>query len=211
MTTAAQRSAVLGADSEVVQANDDEATAETTDDEPDMFETSVNASMNKDERKALKNAEKVRKKAEGKRKKLKEKRKKAQQKAKREEEKRAKKEAKRRKKLGLPPEEDDEEEDRGAPSDDVIARQWIDSGVTLQVTFRFERYQLTTPRMGFLADFEVSYSHKESNCGVEGWLECSEDGGPFKRRFVYLQDKGTGNKPGHSGSIKMIANADNGN
>jgi hypothetical protein len=34
---------------------------------------------------------------------------------------------------------------------------------------------------------------------------------PFKRRFVYLQDKGTGNKPGHSGSIKMIANADNGN
>ena len=213
MITSSQRSlkmqsAVLGA--HAFKATNDEASAKTADDEPDGSpEASENEPMTKEERKAFKKAEKERKKAEEKRKKRKEKKRKEKMKAKREEEKRAKKEAKRRKKLGLPLEE--EEEDRHPPSDDVIVREWIDAGMTLQVTFKFERHELSTPRMGFLADFGVSYAHKESNCGVEGWLECSEDDGPFKRRFVYLQDKGTGDTPGHGGCIEMITNADNGN
>eukprot|EP01050_Picozoa_sp_SAG11_P015651 SAG11_NODE_2053_length_3878_cov_2.361207_2_plen_641_part_00 len=44
------------------------------------------------------------------------------------------------------------------------------------------------PRSTFLNDHTIRYFNKEYNCGSEGWLEVSEDGKPFKRRFCYVQD-----------------------
>jgi hypothetical protein len=151
--------------------------------------------MTKEELKAEKKREKEWKKQEKKRLKAEKKAEKARLKL-------LKKEEKRRKKLGL------SDEDLLSPrKEPVVVREWVDSGVTLQVTFKFEQLNLYVPKMGFLGEYEVMYSHKETNCGVEGWLECSEGGGPFKKQFLYLQQQ----HGHHAACINIVTNAANGN
>lgn len=151
------------------------------------------------------------------------KRKKQQEKKRVKEEKKAEKarqkllrrDAKQREKAGLVDRDITDDKDGTAPapppSNSVVTQEWVDSGVTLQVTFAFERLKLCTPKMGFLGEYEVTYSHKEANCGVEGWLHCSVDGGPFMRRFVYIQDFGNSAENGHSGCVKIVTSATDGN
>eukprot|EP01043_Picozoa_sp_COSAG02_P000474 COSAG02_NODE_8_length_60691_cov_104.994752_40_plen_2944_part_00 len=166
---------------------------------PADMDPTATETLTKEDLRQLKKEQKAWEKQEKKRLKAEKKADKARQKA-------IKMERKRRKKLGIP-EVDAESLSPRNPSDSVVAQQWVDSGVTLQVTFAFERFSLHTPKMGFLDEYEVTYTHKEANCGVEGWLECSFDGGPFVRQFVYIQDKGTTS----NGCIKIVTNAMDGN
>ena len=160
------------------------------------------SNMTKEEIKAQKQEEKRWKKAEKKR--LKEEKKIEKQRLKR-----LAKEEKRRKKEGL---STDQSNSPRTPRENAM-KQWVDSGIMLKVTIKFERLSCYVPKRGYLGEFEVTYAHKEANCGVEGWLQVSVDGGPWNRRFVYLQDQGSKvkNQPVHQGAIKFVDEASDGN
>jgi uncharacterized protein YgiM (DUF1202 family) len=101
--------------------------------------------------------------------------------------KQAKKEAKRNKKKNKGQAELDEE-----PEEELIPHRffksgWEENGVKLQVEFEYEPIVSIVQKKTFLSDYVVRYAHKESNCGIEGWVEVSENGGKFKRRYCYIQ------------------------
>eukprot|EP01043_Picozoa_sp_COSAG02_P011613 COSAG02_NODE_430_length_22462_cov_52.755042_19_plen_1433_part_00 len=106
------------------------------------------------------------------------------------EKKEAKRRAKERKKLlkqGLLVEED-EEEDVLEPEPHRFHRAgWEETGVTVTVVFDYVPKLCLEKTHTFLDDYTVRYAHKESNAGVEGWMEVSESLGPFKSRFCYIQ------------------------
>ena len=160
--------------------------------------------MTKEEAKAQKKEDKRWKKAEKKR--IKDEKKVEKQRLKR-----LAKEEKRRKKEGLSTTEGaDSPRSAGHKKD-----EWEDAGVMLKVTIKFERLSCYVPKNGYLGEYEVTYANKESNCGVEGWLECSVDGTAFERRYCYLQEQGSHKgamaQVGHQGCIKMVTGSTDGN
>eukprot|EP01043_Picozoa_sp_COSAG02_P018299 COSAG02_NODE_852_length_16531_cov_9.899586_2_plen_1882_part_00 len=68
---------------------------------------------------------------------------------------------------------------------------WSTCGAVLHVTFEYEPMVAVQKQATFMNEYSVQYLNKESNCGVEGWLEVSENDGPFERRFCYILDAPT--------------------
>ena len=65
---------------------------------------------------------------------------------------------------------------------------WELTGATLTVTLEYEPLALVQTN-AFLTDYRVAYNHKESNCGVEGWLYiAAHETGIFERCFCYIQE-----------------------
>jgi hypothetical protein len=146
--------------------------------------------LTKEEKKQKKREEKLRQKEQ---KRLHKAEKKAAKKA-RKDAKRAAKQAKKQaqkdidtaKKTGKirPPEPEPEPE---PPPHKFYAEGWVESGATLQLVFEFRRKMMAKQSTNFMRDYIVRYPQKEQNCGVEGWLELSENDGRFHKRFCYIQ------------------------
>ena len=146
------------------------------------------SSMTKQEKRAekLKNLEdkkaaKARKKSEKEAKKLEKKL--AKQAAK--EEKRLKKLAKKKKKDKK--KKDPEPEEEYVNPHRFFQPGWEENGMTLKIEVEYEPALALVQKKTFMSDYAVRYAHKEKNAGVEGWMEVSENGGKFKRRYCYLQ------------------------
>lgn len=106
------------------------------------------------------------------------------------EKKAAKKAAKKRKKLeaeGVLSDESEEEDMFEEEPHRFFRNGWEETGLTLTVLFDFEPKLGLEKKKTFLQDYSVRYAHKETNIGVEGWMEVSENSGPFKSRFCYIQ------------------------
>lgn len=69
----------------------------------------------------------------------------------------------------------------------VCPEGWQRSGIKLHITALWEPKRSETPTLSFLADHRVLFAHKEGSCGAEGWLDVSQEGSMFKRRFCYVQ------------------------
>lgn len=149
--------------------------------------TMLEENLTKEEKKQRKREEKLRRKEE---KRLRKAEKKAAKKAKKDA-KRAAKYAKKHaqtetKTAGnlTPPGPEEEEK---PPPHKFYAEGWVESGATLRLDFEFKRKVMLTQTTGFLDDYVIRYPNKEQNCGVEGWLEISENAGRFHKRFCYIQ------------------------
>jgi hypothetical protein len=164
---------------------DDNEDEDDEDDDP-------NRELTKDEKRAMKIEELQSKKEEKMRKKAAKASKKAAKrlaKAEKKQRKLDKKAAKKAKQQGLTePEPEPESEPDPDPEPHRFHREgWETSGAVLHVTFEYEPLVAVQKKSTFMDDYTVRYLHKENNCGVEGWLEVSENGGHFERRFCYLQ------------------------
>lgn len=64
-----------------------------------------------------------------------------------------------------------------------------EKGLKVHVKLLWEPQGSETPTKSFLADHCVRFAHQEGGCGAEGWLDVSEEGRMFKRRFCYVQSE----------------------
>lgn len=126
-----------------------------------------------------------------------------------------KKQRKKKKKQDKKKQDDTEENDGEVDSDEVphvsnlqlqgISQQakivvedgieWIDpfgncqpNGRRLRLTIEFVPGLFEVPNEAFLAEHYVRFSRMEQSCGIHGWLDVSENGGAWKRRYCYMQD-----------------------
>jgi hypothetical protein len=147
--------------------------------------------LNKEERRQKKLEEKLRKKEEKRVQKAEKKAaKQARKQAKRDAKaarKHSKREAKAAKKAGNSTQPETEPEVK-PNAHRFYVKGWGESGATFRVRFEFKRKVMLTQTTSFVKDFLIRYPTKESNCGVEGWLELSENGGKFHKRFCYVQE-----------------------
>ena len=74
-------------------------------------------------------------------------------------------------------------------------KEWIDpfghcqpNGRKLRLTIEFVPGLFEVPNEAFLAEHHVRFSRMEQSCGIHGWLDVSENGGAWKRRYCYMQD-----------------------
>jgi hypothetical protein len=152
----------------------------------------VAASMK--EAKQTKRASKAAAKSQAKKEKLRKKAQKAADRKKRRKEKRARK---RRKQMGNEWSEPEEPEDltEDEPEEDDTTGEhvhrfyrpgWDVNGVELELSYAFEPHGRVATQ-SYLYDYRTFYAHKDSNCGVEGWLEFSDGTHQPARRFCYLQ------------------------
>jgi hypothetical protein len=84
-------------------------------------------------------------------------------------------------------------QDASVVVEDGIA--WIDpfghcepNGRKLKLTVEFVPGLYEVPNESFLTEHRVRFARMEPTCGVDGWLEVSEGGGAWKRRYCYMQD-----------------------
>ncbi len=73
--------------------------------------------------------------------------------------------------------------------------EWIDpfghcppNNRKLRITCEFVPGLYEVPNHAFLAEHRVRFARMEESCGVHGWLDISENGGAWKRRYCYMQD-----------------------
>jgi hypothetical protein len=69
------------------------------------------------------------------------------------------------------------------------SKGWKKTRVRLNVTFEFQEQVHNVPTTGWIKDHKVRFAQMDASCGVEGWMELSEEFKPFKRRFCFIQDE----------------------
>eukprot|EP01043_Picozoa_sp_COSAG02_P014661 COSAG02_NODE_608_length_19607_cov_201.543059_3_plen_3306_part_00 len=85
-----------------------------------------------------------------------------------------------------PSDDEDEQDDEDANIPNPY-EGWQPTGIKLKVTIEFLPLVNNVPKTQWLGDHAIAYPSMQATCGTEGWLELSEAGNPFKRRYCFLQ------------------------